>query len=150
MLLDSISSSPRVKRSSVFLQSSLFFQSGSQVDHKSLVALLCVKRFYVAFKAVRCYIYVLPWCAFSPSLSFSCFFLARGWDAFLCAQSQYLARHLHADSLLCYTIVVRMPEMYVSCMLDYAAVLFVFTCFVVRALEFFCLCEPVLCSPVHA
>jgi len=45
----------------------------SSVGHKLLVALLCVKRSYVVYKALRCYIYVLSWCVFSPSLSFSCF-----------------------------------------------------------------------------
>ena len=90
--------------------------SRARLQRESLFALLSVKRAasHVAFKMVRCNVYVLCWCVFPHPLSFSC--LWQGVEIrFLLLSMQFRARHSRASNSLCYTSFVHMPEMYLAC-----------------------------------
>ena len=73
-----------------------------------------------------------------PSSSLFLLPIARVETRFSVLSMQFGAGHSRANSLLCYTIFVRMPEMYLACwiMLRFPF----FTCSLVRAIEeMFCL-----------
>ena len=113
---------PQVMR---WLSTGYKFSSTHFFRRESLLTLLSVKRAasYVAFKMVRCNVYVLCWCVFPHPLSFSC--LWQGVETrFSVLSMQFRARHSRANNSLCYTIFCS-HAWDVSCMLDYAAVLFV-------------------------
>ena len=80
------------------------------------VALVSVKHAasYVAFKMVRCNVYVLCWCVFPHPLSFFC--LWQGVETrFSVLSMQFRAWHSRANKLLYYTSFVHMPEIYLAC-----------------------------------
>jgi len=119
---------PRVKSSS-FPPASLFFQRGSQIARRSSLCLALLRRLQggmllhlrsilVRFTSLsRQYAATSTFYlgALSLFLSFSLAF-SKGLGARFCALSlQYLTWHSRANCLLCYTIVVCMPERYLAC-----------------------------------